>query len=332
MSVRVLILYTGGTIGMAGSPEGYRPLAGFGEKLGEVLRGPDLPDFDVVESENPIDSANLLPEHWSQIARELVGRWEGYAGFVVLHGTDTMAWTASALSFLLRGADKPVILTGSQVPLLGAGSDAPGNLRAALRLAARPEIREIAICFGHHLLRGNRCRKVASKALDAFASPNFPPLADIGEGDDLQARFLHSAGPRDFLVPDFASAAAVLTVHPGLSARAVESALADPGVRGLVVHSYGLGNVPDADPQLVAALAAAIARGIVVVNVTQCASGGVAQDIYATGSTLTRIGVVSGGDMTLEAAFAKLHFLLATESDTAKIRHRVGQALAGEMS
>jgi len=333
MSSRVLVLYTGGTIGMADSSEGYRPLTGFADKLADVLNIPELPEFDVLEFEQPIDSANLQPAHWTRIGRALVDRWSGYAGFVILHGTDTMAWTASALSFMLRGMDKPVILTGSQIPLLEAGSDAPGNLRAALKLASRPEIREVAICFGRFLLRGNRCSKVASRDFDAFASPNYPPLADAVDGIDLHPQNLLPAGMREFAVPDFSNnAVAVLTIHPGLSARAVEALLADISVRGLVLHSYGLGNIPDADPQLIAVLSEAVVRGIVVVNVTQCATGGVAQGTYATGSALTRIGVIPGGDMTLEATFAKLSFLLSTELDISVVSRRLGESFCGELT
>lgn len=333
MYPRVLVLHTGGTIGMCRSPDGYRPMAGFGERLAEMLHVRTLPAFDFLEIEEPIDSANLQPAHWSRIARELLKRWDDYAGFVVLHGTDTMAWSASALSFMLRGADKPVILTGAQIPLVEPRSDALGNLEAALLLAAGGQVKEVCICFGRHLLRGNRSSKMASMDFDAFGSPNCLPLADIGIDIELHRERLLPAAARAFRVPELgADAVAVITLHPGISARIVQPVLADAAVRGVILCSYGVGNAPDADQQLMAVLKAAVARGVVIVNTTQCVTGRVAQGAYATGATLSRVGVTPGADMTLESAFAKLHFLLATEPDADAVRLRLGQSLCGELS
>lgn len=336
MKARVLILHTGGTIGMCASPDGYRPLAGFGAVLERELRAPaaaQLPAFDVVEHGQLIDSANLRPTHWSAIANDLIGRWDDYDGFVVLHGTDTMAWTASALSFMLRGADKPVILTGAQIPLGEPRSDAAQNLHSALMLAAGGAIREVCVYFNHRLLRGNRSRKLKSTAFDAFDSPNWPPLAEVGIAVDIHRERLLSTTARDFKVPTYdPEAVAVLPIYPGISARVVGAMLDSPAVRGLILRSYGVGNAPDADPRLMDTLARAVARGVVVLNTTQCVSGAVEQGAYATGAALNRIGVVPGADLTLEAAFAKLHFLLATEPDVAAVRERLGQNLCGELS
>ncbi|WP_345793607.1 asparaginase domain-containing protein [Thauera sp. JM12B12] len=334
MSGRVLVLHTGGTIGMARSPDGYRPMPGFGAVLRRQLAGVSgLPAFDLVELPQPIDSANLQPAQWTTIAAELVARWDDYRGFVVLHGTDTMAWTASALSFMLRGADRPVILTGAQVPLVEPRSDALANLQAALVLAARLECGEIGLFFGRRLLRGNRSTKSSSTAFDAFSSPNAPALAEVGIEIGIDAGQLLPAGARDFARPVFdPRAVAVLTVHPGLSARQVDALTDDPALRGLVLCSYGAGNLPDAEPGLIDALARAVARGVVVVNRTQCAHGPVVQGAYATGAALARIGVVPAADMTLESAFAKLHVLLATHADPARVRTLFATALCGEMS
>lgn len=334
MSARVLVLHTGGTIGMERGTDGYRPMPGFGAVLRRHLEGVrGLPAFDLVELAQPIDSANLQPAQWTAIAAELVARWDDYRGFVVLHGTDTMAWTASALSFMLRGADRPVILTGAQIPLVEPRSDALANLQTALLLAGSLTCGEVGIFFGRRLLRGNRSTKFSSTALDAFAAPNAAALAEVGIDVRVHAQDPLPAGARDFQLPEFdPHAVAVLTVHPGLSARHVDVLTDDPALRGLVLCSYGAGNLPDATPGLLDALARAVARGVVVVNRTQCAHGPVVQGAYATAAALNRIGVVAAADMTLEAAFAKLHVLLATHSDPAVVRARFGTALCGERS
>jgi L-asparaginase len=334
MSGRVLVLHTGGTIGMERGTDGYRPMPGFGAVLRRHLDGVcGLPAFDLVELPQPIDSANLQPAQWTAIAAELVARWNDYRGFVVLHGTDTMAWTASALSFMLRGADRPVILTGAQIPLVEPRSDAPANLQTALLLAGSLSCCEVGIFFGRRLLRGNRSTKSSSTALDAFSSPNMAALAEVGIDVRVHAQDPLPAGARDFRLPEFdPHAVAVLTVHPGLSARQVDALTDDPALRGLVLCSYGAGNLPDATPGLLDALARAVARGVVVVNRTQCAHGPVVQGAYATAAALNRIGVVAAADMTLEAAFAKLHVLLALHPDPALVRARFATALCGEMS
>ncbi len=336
MGRRVLVLHTGGTIGMEPTQDGLRPMAGFGIVLHGHLGARSavaLPEWDIVELDSLIDSANLQPGHWRRIATALLERWDDYDGFVVLHGTDTMAWTASALSFMLRGTDKPVILTGAQIPLAEPRSDALENLETALLFAADPGIREVGLCFGRRLFRGNRSSKLKTSSFDAFGSPNYPPLAEVGIGVTLHRERLLVQRERDFVVPHFdPEAVAVLTVHPGLSARIVAAVVDDPAVRGLVLRSYGVGNVPDADPRLIEVLADAVARGVVVVNTSQCAVGGVAQGTYATGAVLTRIGVVPGGDMTLEAAFAKLHFLIARGDSPQAMGELLGRSLSGEVS
>lgn len=334
MASRVLVLYAGGTIGMAPSPEGLRPMDGFADQLHAALADDAhrLPHFDVRSLDQPIDSAQLRPGDWSSMATPLMAHWDDYDGFVILHGTDTLAWTASALSFMLKGADKPVILTGAQIPWLQARSDALSNVHAALQFAARPEIRDVAVCFGRTLMRGNRCRKRASSDFDAFDSPNAPVLARIGIDLQVDERALHVPTCRDFRNPAFATdAVALLSVYPGLTGRSVDAFMADPAVRGLVLLSYGVGNLPSADPSLSAALERAADRDQVVLNLTQCWQGRVAQDTYASGAALSRLGVIDGADLTPEAAFAKLHYLLATGHTAAQMRARLRQPLCGEM-
>lgn len=328
---RILILHTGGTIGMAAAADGYRPLAGFPERLRQRLTDATT-DYDIVELP-PIDSADLRPGHWPAIADALLAHWDSHAGFVVLHGTDTMAWSASALSFMLRGGDKPVILTGAQIPLDEVGSDALDNVRGALHFAASPALREVSIYFGGRLLRGNRCRKLAATRLAAFDSPNYPPLGEAGAGFVLHHDRLLAAGERCFNLPSYDDqAVAVLTLHPGFPAALVDALSANPRLRGIVLQTYGVGNAPQGDRALMAALERAAARGIVLLNVTQCLHGGVSQETYATGSALARLGVVAGGDLTLEAAFAKLHLLLATSDDPAAVRRGLEESWCGESS
>ncbi len=328
---RILILHTGGTIGMAAAADGYRPLAGFPERLRQRLTDATA-DYDIVELP-PIDSADLRPGHWPAIADALLAHWDSHAGFVVLHGTDTMAWSASALSFMLRGGDKPVILTGAQIPLDEVGSDALDNVRGALHFAASPALREVSIYFGGRLLRGNRSRKLAATRFAAFDSPNYPPLGEAGSTFVLHHDRLLAAGERRYNVPTYDDqAVAVLTLHPGFPAALVDALSANPRLRGIVLQTYGVGNAPLGDRALMAALERAAARGIVLLNVTQCLYGSVSQETYATGNALARLGVVAGGDLTLEAAFAKLHLLLAATNDAAAVRREMGETWCGEMS
>lgn len=333
---RVLILYTGGTVGMEPSPEGYRPMPDFAGQLQSLLQaqaGVELPALDVVALDQPIDSANLSPLHWQRMAEPLMARWPAYDGFVLLHGTDTMAWSASALSFMLQGLDKPVIFTGSQIPLLQPRSDAPAHLQAAIMLAAHQPVREVGLCFGRHLWRGNRSSKLHSQALDAFGSPGYPALADLNIQLQVHHQhLLHPSPPPRFIVPAFdPQAVAVLHLYPGVSGAVVDALLGCGHVRGLVLRSYGVGNAPEADRGFMKALNRASQRGVVVLNTTQCLAGGVEQGAYATGSALTQVGVVPGSDLTLEAAFAKLHVLLGTETDPDRVRQRLVQPICGEM-
>ncbi|PSJ46662.1 L-asparaginase 1 [Zobellella endophytica] len=332
---RVLILHTGGTIGCRATSEGHKPSLDFTALLRKRLADsgePELPGFDVIELQTLIDSANLTPAHWAQIAGLLVVHWQDYDGFLVLHGTDTMAYTASALSFMLQGQDKPVIITGSQIPLSERRSDGLDNLINGLHLCVAPGLAEVCIYFNGRLLRGNRTTKLKATELDAFASPNLPPLGVAGIRLEPDRGLLLPAGPLCFRIPEFdPEAVTVLSLYPGISARAARALLEHAPLRGVVMLSFGVGNPPDANTELMAALAAAVERGIVIVNRTHCLYGKVDQGTYATGNSLNRIGVTPGGDLTLEAAFAKLHYLLAMEQDPARVRELMCRPLRGEM-
>ncbi|WP_458735768.1 asparaginase domain-containing protein [Zobellella taiwanensis] len=333
---RVLILHTGGTIGCRASSEGHKPDPEFARLLRRRLADsgePELPEFDVIELHTLIDSANLTPAHWAQIAGLLVIHWQDYDGFLVLHGTDTMAYSAAALSFMLPGQDKPVIFTGSQIPLSERRSDGLDNVINGLHLCQRPGLAEVCIYFNGRLLRGNRTTKLKATELDAFASPNHPPLGVAGIRLEPEAGLLLPPTPLCFRIPEFdPEAVTVLSLYPGISARAARALLDDEGVRGAVMLSFGVGNPPDANTELMQVLAAAVERGQVIVNRTHCLYGKVDQGTYATGNSLNRIGVTPGGDLTLEAAFAKLHYLLAMETDPGRVRELMRRPLRGEMS
>lgn len=332
---RVYIAYTGGTIGMARTDDGYAPLAGFlAEQLAVMpeLRTPPMPEVTVHEYETLLDSANMTPANWYQIAQDIAAHYDDYDGFVVLHGTDTMAYTASALPFMLEGLAKPVVVTGSQIPLCELRSDGRANLINSLLVAGGYDLPEVCLCFGDKLLRGCRSQKVEADGLSAFNSPNFPPLGRFGIDIDLAHDLIlpPQAGPLT-VQPIVNPPVAVLRLFPGITADLLRTLL-QPPLRGLVLETYGVGNGPERDPEFLSALDEAIQRGIVIVACTQCVRGSVDLSAYRTGSALAHVGVVSGGDMTTEAALAKMFYLFARGYPPETIRHQMQIDLRGELT
>jgi L-asparaginase len=333
---RVAILHTGGTIGMRRGRSGYAPASGY---LTQLLRGltelshPETPAWVLFEQKPLQDSSNVRPRDWLRIALEIVARADQFDGFVVLHGTDTMAYTASALAFMLRGLGKPVVLTGSQIPLAELRSDARENLLTALLIAAAEEpIPEVGLFFGGRLLRGCRAVKVSAKGFDAFDSPNLPPLAVAGIDVDVDRSLVLPAEPRTVELPARLDASVgALRLFPGLTAELVRNTLRPP-LQGLVLEAYGAGNAPDDDPELLEAIGEATARGVVIVDRTQCLRGRVDLGVYATGSALLRAGVIGGADLTAEAALAKLVYLLSSGRKPAEVRALMQQSLCGELT
>jgi L-asparaginase len=333
---RVAILHTGGTIGMRPTGEGFAPEPGF---LASQLE--DLPElsrvarFELLEHDPLLDSASIRPSDWLAIARAVVDRAGEFDGCVILHGTDTMAYTASALAFMLRGLGKPVVLTGSQIPLCELRSDARANLLTALMIAAAEEpLREVTLFFGGRLLRGCRAVKVSVTGFDAFDSPNYPALASAGIDiavDPLVANRLAIATAPVRLPRRLDASVGALRLFPGLSAELMRNALREP-LQGLVLEAYGAGNGPSDDPELLRAIADATARGVVIVDCTQCMRGTVDLGAYATGSALARAGVIGGADLTVEAALAKLVFLLSTLRSSEHVRDLMVQSLCGELT
>lgn len=334
---RVLMLYTGGTIGMQPSPQGYIPCAGLAERLTTHLALGDpyrLPAFDVIEMQPLIDSAELMPEAWNRLVAVLEAHWQAYDAFIVLHGTDTMAYSAAALSFMLGALNKPVIFTGSQIPLGEPRSDALNSVVSALQLAAHPATPcEVSLAFHDRLLRGNRARKVRTQGLDAFESPNFPWLAELGIGISFpQPSALLSGLPNFAPIDVDDEAVAVLPLHPGMSLRRAKALLADKTLKGLVLYSYGVGNPLSFEGELLNAFKAANERGVALLNVTQCAQGEVVQGAYATGAALNQAGVIAGSDITLEAAIAKLTVLIGQGLVGPALRKALSASMRGECS
>ena len=336
MSKRILILHTGGTISMVESQQGYVPSENFPARLHEQLEnqnigGTELPIYNLLETEHLIDSSNTTPKDWTAIADLLSEHWHKFDGFVVLHGTDTMAYTASALSFILGKIDKPVIITGSQIPLVKVRNDALSNLVISLTLAANYDIPEVCIYFNGKLVRGNRSTKLKSMHLDAFHSPNFPDLAVVGIDVDLQQDLLYKASKPSFKHYQFdAQAVAIIPMYPGIPSSVIDAVLSNKRIKALIIQTYGVGNPPDANKALMNRLAKANQDGVVIVNLSQCLMGGVFQGSYATGETLNQIGIVGGADLTLEAAFTKLHYLLACGYSSEEIKQLIPTSLRGE--
>jgi L-asparaginase len=334
----VLVIYTGGTFGMAHDEDGVLIPFDFNLILGYLPTLKNLAlKLTVVSFESPIDSSNISPVHWRAIAQIIYENYIQNDGFVVLHGTDTMAFTASALSFMLEGLTKPVVFTGAQLPISEPRSDARENLITAIEIAsARKDgkalVPEVCIYFDYELLRGNRSRKVESMQFDAFESGNYPLLAKAGVKIDYNfsaIRSVPSNGPLR-LHTAFDTRISILKLFPGILEETVKAILDTPGLRGVILETYGSGNAPTLS-WLVTALETAIKNNTVVLNISQCPGGMVMQGRYETSKDLLRIGVIGGSDLTTEAAVAKLMILLG-EYDQGQTASLVRKSLAGEMS
>jgi L-asparaginase len=340
MSASVLLIYTGGTIGMLADPRtgALRPmdLAHLEEQVPELARvGVQLAS---IAFEKPMDSSDMRPTDWIRIARIIGDNYSKYDGFVVLHGSDTMAYTASALSFLLEGLSKPVILTGSQLPIGTIRTDAKENLITAIEIAGakdeegRAMVPEVAVYFEYRLLRGNRTVKVHAERFEAFRSPNWPAMAEAGVRIkyDRSAILPQRTGP--LRVHDrMGEHVAVIRLFPGIRGAWVRHALAMPDLRAAVLTTFGSGNGPT-DPDFVAALREARDRGVILLNATQCVGGRVEQGRYVTSQAFVEMGVIPCADMTVEAALTKAMFLLGQSSDAGAVARGMAQSLCGELS
>jgi len=329
----IYIAYTGGTIGMQKSKYGYIPVSGYLQK--QILKmpefySPEMPYFFIKEYRPLIDSANMTPIEWQIIANDIKKNYHKYDGFIILHGTDTMAYTASALSFILENLEKPVIITGSQIPLSEIRSDGRQNLLNSLLMAANYPINEVTLFFHHRLYRGNRTTKSHTDSFDAFSSPNLKPLLEVG----VNIRYFYKKNTKQSkklkvyqITPQPIS---IITIYPGISRQVIQNFLLYP-VKALILCTYGTGNAPQ-NKEFLKELHLASEKHIIIVNLTQCTSGRVDMNGYATGSSLIKVGVISGYDLTIESALTKLHFLLSQNFSQQKIRLQMQNNLRGELT
>ena len=328
---RILVLYTGGTIGMDYTTHGLKPVKGLFKSQIDTLEPVRDLDIDLIEYEHLIDSSDIRLEHWQHIIKDISDNYEKYDGFVIIHGTDTMAYTASVLAFALRGLDKPVVLTGSQLPLVHRRSDGWNNLIDALFAANRPDLNEVAIAFNNKLLRGCRAQKVSTYRFFGFDSVDEEPLAEFGIHINWFTKHWLKATRFSFapVVPQSAKILD-LSMRPGFTTDFIIDTLLNTELDAVVLQTYGSGNIPIHNKKLVHALKEAVNRGMIIVNITQVIEGRVSND-YAS-SCLHDLGIVSGCDMTIEAALAKLLVLMSSKMSKESIKAAISENLVGELT
>ena len=334
----ILIIYLGGTIGMVEDRDHSLIAINFNHIM-QQLPALDTLEVSITVISFPVslDSSNMVVQNWLDIATIIQENYKNYDGFIILQGTDTMAYSASALSFLLEGLNKPVIFTGAQLPISAVHSDARPNLISAIEIAALKKsgnavVPEVCVYFDYKLLRGNRTTKIRSSQFNAFESLNYPPLAEVGISIDFNESMIlrrdnrHKLVVRSKMDPNVA----VLRIFPSFSIEILDGILNIEGLKGVVLETYGSGNAPTYD-WFIDRLQKAIRKGIIIYNVSQCVGGKVIQGRYATSRILEEIGVVSGWNITIEAAITKMMYLLGQQKSPEKIKSMLEMPLCGEM-
>lgn len=339
MKSKVLLIYTGGTIGMMQDAKTGQLKPFDFKHLTEQI--PELNKFDVtlsaVSFAKPIDSSDMLPAVWIEIAETIKKNYGKHDGFVILHGSDTMSFTAAALSFMLENLSKPVILTGSQLPIGTIRTDGKENLITAIEIAAakekgKPVVTEVCIYFEYQLYRGNRTHKYNAEHFQAFQSPNYPILAEAGVHLKYNRPALKEAGTKKLNVhtklnPNIV----ILKMFPGINQNAVEAILNIKNLKAVILETFGAGNATT-QSWFIDSLKKAISKNIIILNITQCNAGKVEQGKYATSAAFKKMSVIGGSDLTTEAAVAKLMYVLGTTSEKKEIEKLLKTDLRGEMT
>ena len=336
---KVLLIYTGGTIGMVYDKKLKTLVPINFDQLNTYISYLDRMPIDIahVSFETPIDSSNILPRHWIELAEIIEKNYNLFDGFVILHGTDTMAYTASALSFLLENLNKPIIMTGSQLPLDMIRTDGRENLIASLEIASaydndKPIVPEVAIYFENKLFRGNRTSKFNAENFDAFYSGNYPVLAQVGVHIRYYHEYINKPNNKQLKVyKNLDNSVGLVKIYPGMPIKNMSDILCDNDLKIIILETFGSGNAPTYDDFL-QTIKTAIQHGKIILNITQCKAGRVELGRYETSLSLENIGVISGKDITTESAITKSMFLLGNIKDKNKIKELLQTPLRGEMS
>lgn len=332
---KILLLHTGGTIGMTWTKDGYKPDGKFFKDAinhMDSLKTRIMPKWEYMETSSLLDSSKMSVKEWNMIGRIIADNKEKYDGFVILHGTDTMAYSASTLSFMLQNINKPVILTGSQIPLCETRSDGRDNLITSMIIAGEGRVKEVCIYFGGLLLRGNRATKYSADNMKAFESPNYPVLASAGISIQYNDSSLLKTSNRPFKFQPFKDVPiGVISVFPGFKFEYFESIITEK-LKGVVIETFGSGNIPNEEKELLPIIKKANKNGSVIVVCSQCPQATVDMSVYETGKALRKAGAVSGKDLTTEAAVAKLYYLFNHYTDINKIKTAMEKNICGELT